>query len=238
MTRFRITIALRRLHRAQLRLMPALSGAGIAAAAIAIVAYLLWPTWHEAGASAPSRIPVSVGGTLFNVPARAFRMKVQTHSGPQDRVDLAFAYPSLTPPEPQHRVSADSVENGPPEMDRLFLSIVAHDGTLAPDLRVRTIYPRYLEPVAQPAQDGLLTRSFREASPYAGEDLFYASAPMLVARCTRDGLTAGMCLSERRDGDADLTFRFPRVWLSQWRDVANAMESLTAQLQGPRSAAR
>ena len=31
---------------------------------------------------------------------------------------------------------------------------------------------------------------------------------------------------------ADLTFRFPRSWLAQWRDVANAMERLTVQMHG------
>ena len=34
-------------------------------------------------------------GTLFNVPPMAVRMKIQRHSGPQERVDLYFAYPSL-----------------------------------------------------------------------------------------------------------------------------------------------
>jgi hypothetical protein len=56
----------------------------------------------------------------------------------------------------------------------------------------------------------------------------------MVARCTRDAATPGMCLSERRVDGADLTFRFPRSWLAQWRDVAGAMERLTAQLRGPR----
>jgi hypothetical protein len=41
-----------------------------------------------------------------------------------------------------------------------------------------------------------------------------------------------MCLSERRIDGADLTFRFPRNWLSQWRDVATSMDRLTAQLHG------
>ena len=45
-----------------------------------------------------------------------------------------------------------------------------------------------------------------------GEDLFAASAPAMVARCTRDAATPGMCLSERRVDGADLTFRFPRKW--------------------------
>jgi hypothetical protein len=43
-----------------------------------------------------------------------------------------------------------------------------------------------------------------------------------------------MCLSERRVDGADLTFRFPRSWLAQWRDVAKAMDYLTVQLQGPK----
>ena len=56
----------------------------------------------------------------------------------------------------------------------------------------------------------------------------------MVARCTRDAATPGMCLSERRIDGADLTFRFPRSWLAQWRDVAGAMDKLTTQLRGPR----
>jgi hypothetical protein len=57
-----------------------------------------------------------------------------------------------------------------------------------------------------------------------------AQTPALVARCTRDAMTPGMCLSERRIGSADLTFRFPRQWLTEWRDVAAGMEQLVEQL--------
>ena len=63
-------------------------------------------------------------------------------------------------------------------------------------------------------------RAFRDGTPYGGEDLFFADTPDLTARCTRDAATPGMCLSERRIDGADLTFRFPRSWLAQWRDVA------------------
>ena len=101
-------------------------------------------------------------------------------------------------------------------------------------MRVRTIYPRYLDQAATPINEGLTMRAFRDGSPYANEDLFSAAAPGFHARCTRDGLTPGMCLSERRADGADLTFRFPRSWLSQWRDVAVAMDRLTAQMRGPR----
>jgi hypothetical protein len=214
-------------------MIPLLAGCAITAGAIALVAYLLWPTWDPDASSSPARLPVSVGATLFNVPTAAIRMKIQRHSGPQERVDLFFSFPSLEAPEAQKHVSADTVEEVQP-IDRIFLSIAAHHDTLAPDTRVRTIYPRYLEQASTPGTDGLTMRAFRDGTPYSSEDLFLANTPSLSARCTRDAATPGMCLSERRIDGADLTFRFPRSWLAQWREVANAMDRLTGQLQGPK----
>ena len=216
-------------------LLPIALAAGLTAAAIGLVAYLLWPTWGADGARGPERLPVSVGGTRFNVPTAAIRMKIQRHSGPQERVDLAFSYPSLDPPDAPRHVSAGEVDQEMTQpIDRIFLSIAAHHDSLAPDMRVRTIYPRYLEDASSPGPDGLTMRAFRATSPYGGEDLYFAGTPALTARCTRDASTPGMCLSERRIDGADLTFRFPRDWLSQWRDVGAAMERLTLQLHGGR----
>jgi hypothetical protein len=212
-------------------LTPIVVGAAVAIGAVALVAYLLWPTWALEGSSMPERLPVSVGGTLFNVPTAAIRMKIQRHSGAQERIDLSFTYPLLEPPEPQKHVSSSkTLEELTQPADRIFMSIAAHHDTLAPDMRVRTIYPRYLEQASTPGQDGLAMRAFREGTPYSGEDLFFANTPALTARCSRDAATPGMCLSERRIDGADLTFRFPRSWLSQWQEVANAMDRLTVQL--------
>ena len=212
-------------------LIPILVAGAIAAAATALVAYLLWPTWRANGLSAPERLPISVGGTLFNVPTAAIRMNVQRHTGPQERVDLAFGFPSLDPPEAPRHVTAETVDEIIP-IDRIFMSISAHHDAPAPELRVRTIYPRYLEQTSTPLEDGLTMRAFRSGTPYGGEDLFFADTPNLTARCSRDGATAGMCLRERRIDGADLNFRFPRSWLAQWRDIANAIDRLTVQLHG------
>jgi hypothetical protein len=220
-------------ERSRGHMIPIMVGSAVTVSAIALVAYLLWPTWESDGSSGPARLPVSIGGTLFNVPTMAIRMKIQRHSGPQERVDLSFSFPSLEVPDASRHVSADTVEEAVQPIDRIFLSIAAHHDTLAPDARVRTIYPRYLEQASTPGQDGLTMRTFRDATPYSSEDLFFANTPNLTARCTRDAATPGMCLSERRIDGADLIFRFPRTWLAQWRDVANAMDRLTAQLQGP-----
>jgi hypothetical protein len=213
-------------------IIPLLLACGTTAGAIALVAYLLWPTWSANGLRTPERLPISVGGALFNVPTAAVRMNVQRHTGPQERIDLAFGFPSLDPPDAPKHVSAESVEEISQPIDRIFLSISAHHDALAPETRVSTIYPRYLEQTSTPLADGLTMRAFRNSTPYGGEDLFFADTPNLTARCSRDAATPGMCLSERRIDGADLTFRFPRTWLAQWRDVADAMNRLTAQLHG------
>jgi hypothetical protein len=227
-----IARGLRRRRRSHL--IPILVAIAAAAGAVAVIAYLLWPTWGPDASSNPARLPVSIGATLFNVPTTAVRMKIQRHSGPQERVDLSFAFPSLEAPDAPKHVNADTVEDSVQPIDRIFLSIAAHHDTLAPETRLRTIYPRYLEQASSPGQDGLTKRAFRDGTPYSNEDLFLANTPNLSARCTRDAATPGMCLSERRVEGADLTFRFPRSWLAQWREVANAMDRLTLQLHGPR----
>ena len=229
----RISRADRRSH-----LVPILLAGTIAAGAIGIVAFLLWPTWEAEGSHGPARLPVSIGGTLFNVPTTAIRMNIQRHSGAQERVDLGFSFPSLEPPEPPKHVSAANLEVTAQPIDRIFLSIAAHHDSLAPDMRFRTIYPRYLEQASATVEDGLTRHAFRDGSPYGNEDLFSATAPDITARCTRDTATPGMCLSERRLDGADLTFRFPRSWLAHWRNVAEAMDRLTREVHGQRSDSR
>src|SRR3974390_1694029 len=72
-----------------------LIGAGI------FVSSALWPTWPSGPVSldAPA-IPITVANVLFDVPPRAIRAAVQRHAGPHERIDLAFVWPSLTPPPP------------------------------------------------------------------------------------------------------------------------------------------
>ena len=78
-------------------------------------------------------------------------------------------------------------------------------------------------------------RAFRDGSPYANEDLFSAGAPALNARCTRDGMTPGMCLSERRIDGADLTFRFPQKLagaMARRRERDGAFDGADARAEG------
>lgn len=215
---------------------PLLAAIVIGSAALVAVVYLLQPTWapRQSG-SEPETLPVTIGQTLFNVPAAAIRVNLQKRTGPQERVDMAFLYPSLKPPTAQKPITAAEAEAASQiePIDRIFVSLVAHHGAVSPEERAKTIYPRYLESDASTIEDTLMEQAFRAGTPYAGEDLFMADGASFIARCSRDAQTPGMCLSERRIGDADLNFRFPRAWLAHWRDVADAMDKLADELQGP-----
>lgn len=213
--------------------VPLTVSAVIGGCAVVAVVYLLWPTWTVGRGSDPNALPVTVGNTLFNVPTKAIRMRLQRRTGPQERVDLAFVFPSLEPPAAPKHVAAETVEADLPPIDRIFVSIAAHHDALSPNDRLQTIYPRYYDSATARSEDGLTWQTFEDGTPYSGEDLVTSASPHFVARCSRDADTPGMCMSERRIEGADLVFRFPRDWLSRWRDVAGAMETLVTRMRGP-----
>jgi hypothetical protein len=198
------------------------------------VTYILWPRWPTAvmTVDAPT-LPITVNGVNFNIPPAAIRNKVQRKPGTQERVDLAFLWPSLTPPDPAVKASpAASAQS----IDRVFVTIAAFGNTLPPLDRFNTIYPRYLEASITTTPDGLTLRPFRDGTPYQGEDIVYSdrNPGRFMVRCTRDGTagtTIGMCLFERRVDQADITARFPRAWLSDWPAVSEGLDKLIKEIR-------
>jgi hypothetical protein len=238
---------IRRKTRGFLLLPFALFGTPLVAAGF-FVAYALWPTWPSTPVAldAPS-LPITVAGTLFEVPPAAIRAAVQRHPGPQQRIDLVFLWPSLTPPQPE--TSGDSkslaaLEDGASARadvsaaptstsGRLFVTIAPLESLLPPLDRLRDVYPRYVEAQATAAAEGLAIAPFRAGSPYDGEDLIYlANKPeRFFTLCTRDtGVLPGTCIHEQMLGDADIALRFPRDWLKDWKSVADGFDRLMAQL--------
>jgi hypothetical protein len=206
------------------------------------VAYVLWPTWPkvETPLDSPS-LPVVVAGVLFNVPPAAIRASVQRQPGAHERIDLVLLWPSLTPPPSDRAASADvsALSDGkaaPPNNsnDRLFVTIAALGNVLPPAERMRSVYPRYFESRALPADDGLAVLQFRAGTPYEGEDLIYpADEPEhFFARCTRETVrqVPATCIYERLLDGAEMTLRFPRAWLQDWRGVVAGFDRLASQL--------
>ena len=104
---------------------------------------------------------------------------------------------------------------------------------LPPLERLRTIYPRYVAAQAAAGPDGPAVLPFRSATLYDGEDLVYAAnkPEQFLARCTRAaGAVPGTCINERALDGLQISIRFPRDWLSDWRNVAARFDRLAAQL--------
>ena len=209
------------------------------AAATGFILHVLWPGWQgpPLGPNAPA-LPVTVAGVAFNVPPAAIRVSLQRQPGAHERIDLAFLWPSLQPPD--GRPLPNIPTKGLPKaqaLERVFVTIATARDSLPPAERVKTIYPRYLEPEAAAGPEGLAVVAFRQGTPYQGEDLIYdETAPgNVLVRCSRNGAgpTPGMCLHVRRIGEADVTVRFLRDWLADWRPVAGNIERLIAKLRPP-----
>jgi len=211
---------------------------GLVVGAISFIAYLLWPRWPDAPVAldAPA-LPITVAGVAFNVPPAAMRVPVQRRPGVHERIDLAFLWPSLAPPDATAPTKPAPATPPAPRAarERLFVTIAIAGDTLAPAERVRIIYPRYVaaQPVA--AADGLAVLAFRDGTPYQGEDLIYdAAAPeRFLVRCSRNGAgpTPGTCLYSRRIGGADIVVRFPRDWLGDWKLISDGIERLITSLR-------
>jgi hypothetical protein len=212
------------------RIMVLIGIAGVVTLAGAPIAYMLWPQPAPVSVDAPA-LPITVGGVAFNLPPAAIRVAMQRRPGAQARVDLAFVWPSLDPPD----LTAKPTPAMPPNLaERLFVTIAASDGTLAPAERFKTIYPRYTAQPETIGSNGLAMRGFRTGTPYQGEELVYdPGAPeRFLLRCTHAvSSTPGMCLHERRIAGADVTVRFPRDWLNDWRSVADGIDRLLVKLR-------
>jgi hypothetical protein len=166
------------------------------------------------------------------------RIPLQRRAGAHERVDLAFLWPSLEPPD---SASGGRAPGGVPQqiVDRLFVTISAAGDSLAPAERIKTIYPRYAAADAAIEPNGLAVKAFRSGTPYQGEDLIYdsihdsATPEGFLVRCSRNGAgsTPGMCLYSQRIDQADIVVRFPRHWLTDWRAIESGVERLIKGLR-------
>ena len=167
---------------------------------------------------------------------------MQRHPGAHERIDLAFLWPSLTPPQADARAEIPAVKTEPDGTGALPPAN-ASDRCSSPSpasalcCRRRTgraaSIPAYVEAQATAGPDGLAFLPFQTGTPYQGEDLAYPSEQpeLFFARCTQaSGLVRGTCIHERSLDGAEITLRFPREWLEDWRSLAIGFDRIMAQL--------
>ena len=206
------------------------------------VSYVLWPTWPSTPTplDAPA-IPITVAGVLFDVPPAAIRAAVQRHPGQQERIDLAF-----------HVAVADAAAAGRQDggqaaretaakcrqrrrraaatSDRLFVTIAGLGAVLPPLERLRThLSALYREPGERPGRTGSRSCRSAPARPMRAKTWSISApirnnfSPAARGRCRA---VPGTCIHERALDGAEITLRFPRDWLGDWRNVAAGFDRL------------
>src|ERR1051326_7574323 len=116
-------------------LLPLVVSLALALLAVGFVAFVLWPRWPGPDALGAPPLPITLAGELFNVPPAAIRLATQRHAGPQERLALAFLWPSLNPPDPDAK---PTLNEEPKALDRLFVTVAPADATVPPAERVNT----------------------------------------------------------------------------------------------------
>jgi hypothetical protein len=221
--------------------LPLIGMLALVVLAAGFIGYVLWPRWPgpPVPPDAPA-LPITIAGTPFNIPPAAMRIPLQRRPGAHERIDLAFLWPSLEPPDSRASDSRASGMRAPgaapqPTVDRLFITITDAGEALAPSERIKTIYPRYTAADAAIEPDGLAVKAFRGGTPYQGEDLIYdpARPEGFLVRCSRNsaGPTPGICIYGQRIDHADILVRFPRDWLTDWRAIEAGIERLIEGLR-------
>src|SRR5262249_18465264 len=158
----------------------------IAFSAFGYISYVLWPRWPAPRLDDPP-LPITVAGAAFRLPPAAIRVPAQRRPGAQERVDLVFLWPSLEPPGPNVKSSADMTPAPPPPSARLSLATLPPRAPPAPAERTRPLYPPYAAAEPVPGRGGLTLLAFRHGTPYQGEDLIYdAGATAFLVRCSRN----------------------------------------------------
>ncbi|MFD2181082.1 hypothetical protein [Rhodoplanes azumiensis] len=241
------------------RAMVAMAGlvvvGGVAVAAGMWSVWARWPATPAPIATDAPHLPIVVAEETFAVAPGAIRMAVQRRPGPQERLDLVYAWPELTPPRPLDPVATGAIagergasdrhssdrlpgERLPGERaasDRIYVTVAPAAGALQPAERLRVLWLRYVRDTLEPAPDGLAIVEFRDGTPYQGEDLAWEeNAPeRFLARCERPapGRPTATCLTETIVGGAVVTMRFPREWLADWRKVADGFNRLLVTIR-------
>ena len=179
----------------------------------------------EVATLAPA-IRVDVGGVALTVPRDLVRHDSQRRDGTQPRLEMAFSWPGL---------EGRGLSPGPGEAfgSLVFLTLAPRDDALEPARRMAQIYMRFLSTEIHAAVPGLAARRFVDGSGYDGEELVYdpVRPGVFFLRCARTGGTPHpSCLREIRIGPLDVTYRYSRQHLDDWRGIEAAVQSLVAAI--------
>ncbi len=219
-------------------ILPVLVFLGVLTFSGAFLYYYFGPTPGELlgldprASSASGEVEAIIGNTRFLIPENYTRYPSQRGGGRIAAVDMHALLPGL---EPYSSERQDSFADNSAASDVIYFSLSESAAPLNSTRRLKDIYSKYLE-TTEPAEgpDGLQLFPFRADSGYADQDLLVgkdAEERMVLLLCERQTplIESPNCSRSLLLGpDLELSYRYKRNHLDDWREIDGAVAELVA----------
>lgn len=222
-------------------IIPGLVLIGVLTFSGAFLYYYFGPTPSEIlgldpRASAASRkIDAIVADRRFLIPEHYTRYPNQRGDGRRTNIDMHALLPDMTPYDTdlQERFIDNSADS-----DVIYFALTETATPLGAARRLKEIYSKYLaSPEPEQDTDGLQRFMFRDDSGYANQDLLVGTDDndrMVLLVCDRrsplvdsPNCTRSLLLGPR----LDLTYRYKRNRLDDWREIDRAVMKLVGEFE-------
>jgi len=207
-----------------------LAGIALVVAVLALVALgaarVFWPT-----APVEPITTIDLHGVTLRLRTPYLRPDSQGEKA-LDRLTIAAFFPDFSP------AGSDADIRPKTDLSARFAKTVAIDiapagDDVAPEQRVGKLYLRFLDDKDLPAAGGLVARTFKDDSPFAGDTLFYSppDGAEFAARCPNakpDAVAPSTCASAFRVDGLDIGIRFPALLIGEWSAIKAGALGLVA----------
>jgi hypothetical protein len=223
------------IHRHSGWLIPLVLAGVIGALCGALLLYYLRPSqiaFRDRPTAIAAVVDLSVRNLNLRVPARYLASGAR-NGGDRDTVSLFAALPDMR--GYSEKEAALFAENAP-DSPVVHLMIRADQNALDAHSRLTRLYMPYIaNPAGEAAPFGLVRYAFRADSGYGRQELYVAenSALLFLCELPAQDLPSPNCLAINRPlvPGVDLSYRFKRAQLSDWREIAQGVDRLLASFR-------
>ena len=175
-------------------------------------------------------LEIVMGNSVLNLPANMIRFESQRQNGVAKRVDLYLHWPDMQGYRPD---LTDDFNGLGAEKRLVFATLEPRMDPLDMSQRYGPVYATLTTGPGIKGPSGLTIQRFRPDSGYANEELVVsaerAGTLPFIARCLDATTTKDNFAGCQRDifvgEDLQLTYRFPRELLQDWREVEEQMRA-------------
>lgn len=183
----------------------------------------------------PSPVKLTIAGEALSIPANMIRFRSDRRGGDLDRVNLLLHWPTLGGFSEEH---ADDFKDTSTDAPLIYVTLAKRETELDSTGRLTSVYEQFFDGPVVPGPAGLVGRSMKADSPYAGEVIFFTprGAAPFAARClaaaTRE--IPSTCIREVNFGRGlTMLYRFNRTRLENWSRLDAGLYALATGFLEP-----